>query len=173
MDYAWELVAPWVAALGGAGSIGTILYLIARRLMGKILTRNNALLDNTFNIDTVSVKVAERLAGKTLNIDVTAVTERALKRLAKELDARIEKIETATNSLKRILAPIGKGVIKLKALTSEEVNELASAIKALENEYQPPAENEVMTVVLQPVALMEETEEAAPAGVNFDGLESK
>ena len=173
MDYAWELVAPWVAALGGAGGIGTILYFIARRLMGKILTRNNALLDNTFNINTVSIKVAERLAGKTLNIDVTAVTERALKRLAKELDARIEKIETATNSLKRILAPIGKGVIKLKALTSEEVNELASAIKALENEYKPPAENEVMTVVLQPVALMEETEEAVPAGVNFDGLESK
>lgn len=171
MDYVWELIAPWVAALGGAGGAGVIIYAIVRLILGRVLNKNNKMLDATFNIDNISQRVAEKLAGKTLNIDVTAVTEKALKKLAKELDAKIEKIETATNSLKGILVPMGKGITKLKALTKEEVAELASAIKALEGAYEPPAENETMTVVLQPIALPEEKEEAVPAGgVNFGGL---
>ena len=170
MDYVWEIVAPWVAALGGASGIGLITYAIVRGLMGRLLKKNRTMLDGTFNVENLSRQVAERLAGKTLNIDVTAVTEKALRMLARELDAKIEKIETATNSLKGILAPIGKGIIKLKALTKEEVAELASAIKALEGEYKPAPENETMTVVLQPVTLSDEKEDAVPAGVNFDGL---
>ncbi len=174
MDYVWELVAPWVATIGGAGGIGTILYFIARRLMSKILTKNNTLLNNTFNLDALSLKVAERLAGKTLNVDVTAITEKALERKTRKQDAQAEKIEDAVNSLKRILAAIGKGVIKLKALSEDEVNELASAIKTLEDEYKPPVKNEVMTVLLEPIALAEENkEDAPPSGLNFDGLDDE
>lgn len=174
MDYVWELVAPWVAAVGGAGGVGTIVYFIVRSLTSRALAKNNTLLNSTFNIDAISVKVAERLAGKTLNVDVTAVTERALERMSRKQDAQSERLEGEFNSLKRILAPIGKGVIKLKALTEDEIAELASAIKAIEKEYKPPVEKEIMTVVLQPVTLTEDTEEAVPAGgVNFDGLESE
>jgi nucleotidyltransferase/DNA polymerase involved in DNA repair len=170
MDYVWELIAPWVAALGGAGGVGLITYTIVRALVGKVIRKNNTMLDATFNIDSLAQRVAERLGGKTLNIDVTAVTEKALKKLAKQLDEKIQKVEDATNSYKRILALIGKGIAKLKALTKDEVSELASAITAIESEYTPPEENQPMTVVFQPIAVSEEKEEAVPAGVNFSGL---
>lgn len=170
MDYVWELISPYVAALGGASGAGLIIYTIVRAIIGKLVNKNNKMLDATFNVDNLSQKVSEKLAGKTLNIDVTAITEKSLKKLTKELDARMEKIEKITNSLKSILVPMGKGISKLKALTKEEVSELADAIKGLEGEYNPQEPDEVMTVVLQPLPVIEE--EAAPeqASVNFGGL---
>ena len=169
MDYVWELISPYVAALGGASGAGLIIYTIVRAIIGKLVNKNKKMLDATFNVDNLSQKVSEKLAGKTLNIDVTAVTEKSLKKLTKELDARMEKIEKITNSLKSLLVPMGKGIAKLKALTKEEVAELADAIKGLEGEYKPQEPDEVMTVVLQPLAV---EEEAAPAqaSVNFGGL---
>lgn len=170
MEYVWELIAPWIAAIGGASGIGVIIYAIARALMGKVLKKNNTMLDATFNVDAIGQKLAEKLAGKTLNIDVTAVTEKALKKLAKQLDEKIQKVEDSTNAYRRILALIGKGISKLKALSKDEVTELNSAIKAIESEYIPPEENETMTVVLQPIALPNEKEGSPTGGVNFNGL---
>lgn len=171
MDYVWELISPYVAALGGASGAGVIIYTIVRAVIGKVFNKNNKMLDATFNVDNLSQKVSEKLAGKTLNIDVTAVTEKSLKKLAKELDARMEKMEQLTNSLKSILVPMGKGIVKLKALTKDEVAELSDAIKGLAGDYKPKEPDEVMTVVLQPIAAApEEKTDAEKAAVNFGGL---
>lgn len=176
MDYVWEIVQPWVtaivAALGGSG----VVYAIVRALIGKVLRKNNAMLDANYNADKVSQLTAEKLAGKTLNIDVTAVTEKALKKTAKQLDERVEKVEDIANSLKGILAAIGKGIIKLKALSKEEVAELAAAIKELENGYKPPEKDEVMTVMLEPLVVSDDKryeDGSSNSGLNFGGLETK
>lgn len=177
MDYVWELIAPYVAALGGATGASAIIYAIVRLLMGRFVKKTNATLDASYNAEKVSQLMAEKLAGKTMNIDVTAVTEKSLKKTAKLLDSRVERVEEATNALKGILVAIAKGIIKLKALSEDEKAELADAIKLLESGYTPPEPDKIMTVVLQPVELPEETESAGeagdepPAGVNFNGLE--
>ncbi len=178
MDYVWELIAPYVAAVCGATGTGAIIYAIVRLLVGRFVKKTTAAIDASYNTEQVSQKVAEKLAGKTLNIDVTAVTERSLKKTAKLLDTRVERVEEATNALKGILVAIAKGIIKLKALTEDEKAELASNIKLLESGYTPPEAKELMTVVLQPLELPEETGEAedeteggTPGGVNFGGLE--
>lgn len=171
MDYVWELIAPYVAGILGTAGGGTIIYILVRLFMGKVFKRNSAMLTSTFNTDQIAQNVAEKLAGKTVNIDVTAVTEKALKKTSKQLDERVEKVENATKALKDILVAIAKGIIKLKALSDEEKEELASAIKTLEKGYVPPEEDQPMTVLLQPVVLPEDTEEEESAGVNFNGLE--
>lgn len=178
MDYVWELIAPYVAAVCGATGTGAIIYAIVRLLVGRFVKKTTEALGASYNTEQVSQKVAEKLAGKTLNIDVTAVTEKSLKKTAKLLDIRVERVEEATNALKGILVAIAKGIIKLKALTEDEKAELATAIKLLESGYTPPEANELMTVVLQPLELPEEaseaedeTEEEQSAGVNFSGLE--
>lgn len=173
MDYVWELLGPWIATIGGASGVGLIIYTTVRALLDKILKKNKAVLTDTFSSDVLSQKVAERIAGKTLNIDVTAVTEKALKKLSKQLDDKIQKVENATNSYKHILALIAKGISKYKALTDEEVAEITTAIKEIESDYIPPEKDEPMTVVLQPITLAEteEVEEEPTAGVNFEGLE--
>lgn len=180
MDYVWEIIQPYVLAviafLSGSGIVAVIL----RAVVKKLFTKNSATLEEAYNTEKVAQKVAEKLAGKTLNIDVTAVTEKALKKTAEKLDVRVEKVEVATNALKAILVAIAKGTIKLKALTDEEKTELASAIAQLEANYKPPTDNEIMTVKLAPISLPEDDadeEEEKPAahdsGVNFGGLDTK
>ncbi len=179
MDYVWELIQPWITAILAALGSGGIITLIVRAIVNKILRKNNAMLDATYNTDRVSQLVAEKLAGKTLNIDVTAVTEKSLKKTARVLDERVEKVENAVGSLSAILIAIAKAQIKLKALTEAERIELASAISLLEKGYKPPEADEIMTVQLTPIELNQEpigiVEEPTrtDGGVNFGGLNEK
>ena len=98
MDYVWEIIQPYVAAILAALGSGGIITLIVRAFTNKMLKKNFTLLDGTYNVDTFSQRVAERLAGKTLNIDVTAVTEKSLKKTTQVFDKRIEKVENAVRS---------------------------------------------------------------------------
>ncbi len=180
MDYVWELIQPWIAAILAALGSGGIITLIVRAIVNKILRKNNAMLDATYNPDRASQLVAEKLAGKTLNIDVTAVTEKALKKTTRELDTRIEKSEEIANSHTAILIAMAKGIIKLKALSDDEKAELASAVAQLEKGYKPPEADQIMTVQLTPISLderdadeEEETPVATDSGVNFGGLDAK
>lgn len=180
MDYVWELIQPWIAAILAALGSGGIITLIVRAIVNKILRKNNAMLDATYNPDRASQLVAEKLAGKTLNIDVTAVTEKALKKTTRELDTRIEKSEEIANSHTAILIAMAKGIIKLKALSDDEKAELASAVAQLEKGYKPPEADQIMTVQLTPISLderdadeEEETPAATDSGVNFGGLDTK
>lgn len=180
MDYVWELIQPWIAAILAALGSGGIITLIVRAIVNKILRKNNAMLDATYNPDRASQLVAEKLAGKTLNIDVTAVTEKALKKTTRELDTRIEKSEEIANSHTAILIAMAKGIIKLKALSDDEKAELASAVAQLEKGYKPPEADQIMTVQLTPISLderdadeEEETLVATDSGVNFGGLDTK
>lgn len=171
METIWEIIAPYVGMVGGATGAGTIIYIIIRLLLNKITQKNASAMNSMFNIDTLSQNFADRLAGKTLNIDVTAVTEKALRKLSKQLDERIATVEDTTNSYKHLLALIGNALTKLKALSKDEVAELTQAIRDLEGGYTPPESNETMTVILEPITLEDEKEEPVSSGVNFEGLE--
>lgn len=172
METVWEMIAPYVAMVGGATGAGTIIYMIIRFLLTKITQKNESTLIKMFDLDALSQKFAERLAGKTLNIDVTAVTEKALKKLQKQLDEKVELIADNVNSYKQLLALIGNALTKLKALSKEEVDELTGAIKGIQSDYVPPQAEETMTVILEPIALTEskDEDEKASGGVNFGGL---
>lgn len=171
MDYAIKLIAAIIAWLGGAAGIGAIIQTVATSRFNKAMRNNSALLGATFNPEMMSQLIADKLAGKTMNIDVTAVTEKSMKKL----DGRVVKLETLINSLKCILVAIAKGTIKLKALTAEEKEELASAIQTLASDYKPPEKDEVMTVLLEPIKVQEKPENVADSvadnGVNFGGLD--
>lgn len=179
MEYVWELIQPWIAAILAALGSGGIITLIVRAVVKKILNKNTTMLDATYNAERVSQLTAEKLAGKTMNIDVTAVTEKALKKTTRELDTRIEKTEEIANSHTAILIAMAKGIIKLKALSDDEKAELASAVAQLEKGYKPPEADEIMTVRLTPIELTQEPSADAPSdesddgGVNFGGLDVK
>lgn len=179
MDYVWEIIEPYVRLVIEAIIMGVNIFIIIRTYTKKTFNKNFSLLNATYNVDTFSQRVAERLAGKTMNIDVTAVTEKALKKTTRELDERVVKVEDAANSLKGVLIAMAKGIIKLKALSEDEKTELASAIKTLEKNYKPPEADEIMTVRLTPIELHQEPEADAPSdekidsGVNFGGLDAK
>lgn len=179
MEYVWEIIEPYVRLVIEAIIMGVNIFIIIRTYTKKTFNKNFSLLNATYNVDTFSQRVAEKLAGKTMNIDVTAVTEKALKKTAHELDERVVKVEDAANSLKGVLIAMAKGIIKLKALSEDEKTELASAIKTLEKNYKPPEADEIMTVRLTPIELHQEpdadasSDESTDSGVNFGGLDVK
>ncbi len=179
MDYVWEIIEPYLRLILEAIIMGVNIFIIIRSYTKKTFNKNFTLLNSTYNVDTFSQRVAEKLAGKTLNIDVTAVTEKSLKKTARALDERIEKVESAVGALARILIAIAKAQIKLKALNDDERGELASAISLLEKGYKPPEADEIMTVQLTPISLNQEPIEIGEeptdtdGGVNFGGLDTK
>ena len=171
MEYFWDLIAPYVLGIGGSAITGLITFIVIRVLVGKIVSKNTQTLTQVFNVDLLTQKVAEKFAGRTLNIDVTALTEKALRKLAKELDTKVAKIEDATNSLKALLIAIGKGIYDLKRLTDEQKAELTEAIRLLESGYIPPEKEEYMTVILEPIVTADDKEdEETPSGLNFEGV---
>ncbi|MDE6473619.1 MAG: hypothetical protein K2L70_00770 [Clostridia bacterium] len=181
MDYVWELIQPYVMAVLATLCSSGVVTLIVRAVVNKILNKNSAMLDKTYNIEKISKLVADKLAGKTMNIDVTAVTEKSLKKTTKQLDERIEKVESIGNSHTAILIAMAKGIIKLKALSEDEKEEIASAVQLLEKGYKPPEIEEIMTVKLAPIELGQDEFEITEAGgeesdsesggVNFGGLD--
>ena len=122
MDYVWEIIQPYVAAILAALGSGGIITLIVRAFTNKMLKKNFTLLDGTYNVDTFSQRVAERLAGKTLNIDVTAVTEKSLKKTAQALDKRIEKVEDAVGAVAPILIAIANNCLAAEMSEASDIS---------------------------------------------------
>lgn len=178
MDQIWELIAPYVAAIGGATGFGAIVWgfvvLVAKRFTQKW----GEFLDTKYSVNQMATAVADKLAGKTLNIDVTAVTEKALKKTAAALGEQVQRVEETGEWLKMILVPMAKAMARFKALTDDEKGELAIAIQRLTGNMKTPADDEVMTVMLQPLSVESVSEQtdvdvgaAGGDGVNFGDLE--
>lgn len=149
----WAVVEPYVMAVVGALGGGTVIYALARVLLGRLLNKFSA----KYDVADMANKVADKLAGKSMNIDVTTVTEKKLDKIDKKLRKEVEKIHDETAAYKHLLALIGGAMAKLKALTPEERNALSEAITALEHDYIPPEPEEILTVKLEPIATADET----------------
>lgn len=159
----WAAIEPYITGIAGTATGGLIVGIICRLLQGKLLRR--------LDVGDIADKVAGKLAGKTLNIDVTAVTERKLDKIAAKLDKKVEAVTDQVAAYKLLLALIGGALVHLKSLSTEERQALQEAITALNADYAPPAPEQVATVKLEPIALEGKTEEEEAAGlINFGGL---
>lgn len=147
MQQIWQAVEPYVMWAIGAIVGGTSIYALAKFFLKKVFKR----FEEKYEVNDMANKVADKLAGKTLNIDVTAVTEKRLDKLDKKLSKAVERIHSETAAYKHLLALIGGAMTKLKAVTAEERNALNDAITALESDFTPPEPEEVVTVKLEPI----------------------
>lgn len=160
----WAVVEPYITGIAGTATGGLIVGIICRLLQGKLLRR--------LDVGDIADKVAGRLTGKTLNIDVTAVTEKRLDKIEAKLSKKVEAIEEQTAAYKHLLALIGGAVAHFKALPEEEKHALQEAVTGLKGDYTPPPPEQVTTVKLEPITLDEDEEEKDTAGelINFGGL---
>ncbi len=166
----WQTVEPYVMAIIGALAGGTGIYALVRSFVGKWISR----FEKKYDINDMAQKVADKLGGKTLNIDVTAVTEKKLDKLDKKLNKKIEDIQAATDAYKHLLALIGGAVAKFKAVSAEEKNALTEAIRAIEKNYKPPEPDEITTVRLEPITELEDKAESVEEDslISFGGMAS-
>lgn len=159
----WQAVEPYVMWAIGAIVGGTSIYALAKFFLKKVFKR----FEEKYEINDMANKVADKLAGKTLNIDVTAVTEKRLDKLDKKLSGEIEQIHSETAAYKHMLALIGGAMSKLKAITPDERTALTEAITALESDYTPPEPEEIVTVKLEPIEIAPQETKNETANARF------
>lgn len=148
MNEVWNIVEPYIltvlGALGGGSIIAVIARIVCKRIIDKAI--------EVYDLNNLATKVADKLGGKTIDIDITSIVEKRLKEISDKLAAEVGKVADETNSYKRLLALIGEALTHLKMLTDEERAELIKAVKELDADYKPPEKEVIATVKLEPIS---------------------
>ena len=163
MNEIWQTVEPYILTIVGALGGGSIIYVIARILLGRLINKASAVYD----INAIANKVADKLGGKTFNVDITSIVEKRLKEISEKLSAQVKTVADGTNSYKHLLVLVGTALAHLKMLTDEERAELIKAVQELDSEYKPPEKEVIATVKLEPIEISEPTVQDKANTVNF------
>lgn len=162
MNEVWNTVEPYILTLVGALGGGSIIGIIARIICSRIINKASA----AYDINALTSKIADKLGGKTIDIDISSVVEKRLSEIAAALAAQVGKVAEETNSYKHLLALIGEALTHLKMLTDAERAELIKAVQELDGEYKPPEKELVATIKLEPIMLAQAEDEQTDK-VNF------
>lgn len=162
MNEIWNTVEPYILTLVGALGGGSIIAIIARIICSRIINKASA----AYDMNALTSKIADKLGGKTIDIDISSVVEKRLSEIAAALAAQVSKVAEETNSYKHLLALIGEALTHLKMLTDAERAELIKAVQELDGEYKPPEKELVATIKLEPITLARAEEEQTDK-VNF------
>ena len=150
----WAAVEPYVLQIVEALGLGTILGIVIKSLFKRFEKKHQA--------SDIAAQTAQCLANKMVKVDVTAITDKKLDKLNKQLTEELHDIHTETAAYKHMLALIGGAMTKLKAVTQDERAALIKAVQALESDYTPPEPDEVISVKLDPIAPQEDAQPAEP-----------
>ncbi len=166
MNEIWTTVEPYILTIVGALGGGSIIAVIARIICNRIINKASS----AYDMNALADKVADKLGGKTIDIDITSIVEKRLKEISAKLAEQVGKVADETNSYKHLLALIGEALTHLKMLTDEERADLAAAIKELDAQFVPPEREVVATVKLEPIETLELSSAAASdtATVNME-----
>lgn len=162
MNEIWNTVEPYILTLVGALGGGSIIAIIARIICSRIINKASA----AYDINALTSKIADKLGGKTIDVDISSVVEKRLSEIAAALAAQVGKVAEETNSYKHLLALIGAALTHLKMLTDAERAELIKAVQELDGEYKPPEKELVATIKLEPITLAQAEDEQTDK-VNF------
>lgn len=149
MNNIWQTVEPYIMTIIGALGGGSIIYVIARLLLGRLINKAS----EAYDVNAIANKVADKLGGKTLNIDITAIVEKRLKEISDKLAEQVGKVADEINSYKPLLICIGAALAHLKMLTDDERAALVAAVQELDNKYVPPEKEVIATVKLEPIPI--------------------
>lgn len=163
MNEIWNIVEPYiltiVAALGG----GSVIALIARMICKTLINKAS----EAYDVNKIADKVADKLGGKTIDVDITSITEKRLEEISQKLVAQVVKVSDETNSYKKLLVLIGGALSHLKMLSAQEKEELVAAIHELDESFVPKQKEIIATVKLEPISPKTE-EYATTAHVNME-----
>ncbi len=163
VNQVWNTVEPYILTIVGALGGGSIIAVIARIICGRIINKASAVYD----VGAIADKVADKLGGKTIDIDITSIVEKRLKEISSALAEKVGKVAEETNSYKHLLALIGEALTHLKMLTDDERAQLVAAIQELDSEYIQPEKEVIATVKLEPISINEPSADEAIDTVNL------
>lgn len=164
MNEIWNIIEPYILTVIGALGGGSIIAVIARIICTRLINKAS----QVYDVNKIADKVADKLGGKTIDVDITSIVEKRLKEISAELAAKVGTVAEETNSYKHLLALIGEALTHLKMLTDDERAELVKAIKELDEEFVPKEKEVIATVKLEPITLDSKPAEQTTATVNME-----
>ena len=150
MNEIWNIVEPYIMTIVGALGGGSIIAVIARIICGKIINKASS----AYDLNALADKIADKLGGKTIDIDISSIVEKRLQEICTLLSDKVATVATETNSYKHVLALIGEALTHLKMLSDEERAELVKAVQELDEQFVPKEKDVIATVKLEPIALI-------------------
>ena len=151
MNTIWNIVEPYVLALGSFVTGGGLIAFIAAFVCKRITNKASA----AYDIQALAKQIADKLGGKTIEVDITSIVEKRLKEISNKLAAQVGKVADETNSYKHLLALIGGALTHLKMITDEQREELIKAVNELDSSFVPPEKEVIATVKLEPIPVAE------------------
>lgn len=158
MNEIWNTVEPYIMTIVGALGGGSIIAVIARIICGRIINKASS----AYDLNALADKIADKLGGKTIDIDISSLVEKRLEEISKRLADKVSVVATETNSYKHLLALIGEALTHLKMLTDDERSELVKAVQELDGQFVPPEKEVIATVKLEPIQATEIPEPETP-----------
>ena len=155
MNEIWQTIEPYIMTIVGALGGGSIIAVIARLICSRIMNKASEAYDVN--------KIAYKLGGKTIDIDITSIVEKRLKEISAALAKQVGKVADETNSYKHLLALIGAALTHLKMLTDDERQALTKAVQELDASFKPIERDVVATVKLEPIEIKPEPSIVADA----------
>lgn len=157
MNEVWNIIEPYILAVLGALGGGSIIAVIARFICKWLIDRASA----AYDLNSFAAKVADKLGGKTIEVDISSLVEHRLKEISDRISEKVGIVADETNSYKHLLALIGEALTHLKMLTDEERAALVDAVKELDGEYKPREKEVIATVKLEPISISDEIAETS------------
>ena len=159
----WAIVAPYFQGFIGmtvAGiPVGTIIWAVVKKLVTKTVTK---LLANT-SAESISKEVAAQLTNSSINVDLTAVTEKQLSQI------KVELTEEMANVAKVLDKHLQYQVLTLKALSASEVvsaDTKEQIVNAVESAGEHAEKKSTISIELHPV---KEENEDSETVLSFGG----
>lgn len=159
MNEIWQTIEPYIMTIVGALGGGSIIAVIARLICSRIMNKAS----EAYDVNKIADKVADKLGGKTIDIDITSIVEKRLKEISEALAKQVGKVADETNSCKHLLALIGAALTHLKMLTDDERQALTKAVQELDASFKPIEREVVATVKLEPIEIKPEPSIVADA----------
>ena len=152
MNEVWEAIQPYVLAFAQTGIGTAIVYMICKLCVGRWFRKND--------VNSLVNGFASKLAGSTINVDLTAVAEKKLSEIEKRLMETNAPLVQSLEQVKHLVAMVGQALSRSRTLTEEERASLVEAVNAVEEVLTVEPKPEPITITLQEREAEEPTKKA-------------
>lgn len=153
MNEIWQIVEPYIFELLKNSTLCALVAAIIKIILNRSAKKIMTLYDTDVLASKVADKSAEKLAGKTIDIDISELVDDRLKKTFAVFESEFKRLSNELKAYKPLLIGIGSALMHLKMLTDDEREALGNAVKALDSSYILPDKQVITTIKLEPIAV--------------------
>lgn len=128
----WAQYGSIILSFLTSGVFGTIVIGVVRGIVSRFANKSRTAELTTEQLNAISQKIAEMLAGNVLDVDVSQVVTDATREELKEISQTVAALKTAVTNANESTALMAKGISRSKLLNEEEQQKLVTAADTLE-----------------------------------------